>query len=153
MVARDTLSSLAKVKALAAANPHVKQDISKWYDLWLEEVDEGIWSMRINSDEGTIFFTEGDLSINELFAAKGGTQNHPKGTGFAPVITIDTDKGSEPGPWASTVMSRAELKRQVEEAAARATAKYPYTPRPPRPLTLWEKAKKVVRMIRLRLRL
>ena len=151
MVDKDTASSLAKVEALIERNPHIEQDISKWEDVDIIELDTGVWELTLNDEADQVLqFTSKELTLNELYAARGFTKSHPKGTNFQPEITIDSPKGKRrpPGPFASE--TPAETLKRSREIVERIGLP-PVTPTPK--ATLGSRIAKLVRVIRLRLRL
>jgi hypothetical protein len=145
-----TAEALRKVKEIIKNSPQVEQDISKWYDVYVTELEPGQWKLIVNDEhDQVIYFSYYELSLAEIHAARGYTQEHPKGTGFNPTITIDTPKGrAQPGPFAA--MSMEQVEQQVRDAIEKVGIPK-RTPAPPP--TLGKKIAKLIRMIRLRLRL
>lgn len=152
MVDKDTASSLAKVEALIERNPQVEQDLTKWEDVDIVELNTGVWEMTINDEaDQTLVFTSNELTLNELFAARGFTKGDVTGgTNFQPTITIDSPKGKRkpPGPFAKE--TPAETAKRSKDIIERIGLP-PVTPKPK--ATLGSRITKLVRAIRLRLRL
>ncbi len=151
MVAISTTASLRKVEALAKRNPHVEQDISKWEDVDIVELDTGKWELTLNDEaDQVIQFTSKELTLNELFAARGFTKEVTGGTRFQPTITIDSpkDKRRPPGPFAAeTPAETAARSRAIVERIG-----MPFVEPKPK-ATVGSRITKLVRAIRLRLRL
>ena len=149
MVAKNTQQSLAKLKTIVRNSPQVEQDISKWYDIQVKEIEPGQWRLIVNDEPNqVIYFSYYELSINELKSAQGLTQQHPKATEFQPVITIDSPRGSQPGPLAG--MTVKEVRRSVERTVEKLGL--PGEPAKPEP-TLVDRVRKVFRMVGKWLRL
>lgn len=145
----STQQALAKLKKLVRSSPGVEQDLNKWSDVQVEEIEPGQWKMLINADD-VIYFSYYELTINELYAARGFTEKHPKGTEFQPAISIDSPKGGKTEPGALASLTREQVRQQVRDTVERVGI--PERTPAPEP-TLMDRVKKLVRMIRLRMRL
>lgn len=154
MAELSTRKALEKVRALIRRNPHVEQKLSRIVDVYAQELRGGTgeWRAIINGEPSQeIRFNESDLTINELYAARGYTERHPTGTEFNPEISIDSPGDSTAPQGAFAGQTREETRQQVQRAIEAAGG----IPErlPPEPPTIGERVKKLVRMIRLRLRL
>lgn len=154
MSERSPKQAFERLQELAEDNPHVEQDLSQWDDLELEETSPGTWQLMINGDpEQIIYFDNSDLSVNDIYAARqyvSGQGDYP----FYPQITIDSPRGSEPGPLAG--IDPAELRERVQETVRRTNVKIfgdeaGYKPEPKPEPTLGDKVKRLVRKVALRL--
>jgi hypothetical protein len=147
--AKNTRESLAKLKRIIRNSPQVEQDITKWYDLVVTEIEPGEWKMIVNDEKNqVVYFSYYELSIGEIKAAQGLTEQHPKATEFQPVITIDSPRGTKPGPLAG--MSVKEVRKTVEKTVA--DLGLPGEPIQPEP-TLNDRVRKVFRLLGKWLRL
>ncbi len=151
MVGRDTASALGKVEALIERNPQVEQDIRQWEDVHIEEIEKGEWRLTVNDEsDQTLVFTSDELTLNELFAARGFTKASPGATKFQPTITIDSPKAKRRAPGPFSAETPAETAKRSKEIIDRIGL----PPVPPKPkATIGQRITKLIRAIRLRLRL